>query len=127
MEKELTEALGKWLEAVTPLVAETLTEILTPETLSEMENEEGVHGPLVINMEQFRAPITGVNFYVMVVEETMMLATTIRTKENESLGDICFDMVFATSAFPEDIKKQESLKTIKDRILELFEQNYEQG
>ena len=30
MEKELTEALGKWLGAVTPLVVETLTEILTP-------------------------------------------------------------------------------------------------
>ena len=119
--------MGKWLEAVTPLVAETLTEILTPATLSDMGNEEGVHGPLVINMEHFRAPITGVNFYVMVVEDTMMLATTIRTKENESLGDICFDMVFTTSAFPEDIKKQENLKTIKDRILELFEQNYEQG
>ena len=125
MEKELTEALGKWLEAVTPLVAETLTEILTPENLSEMGNEEGVHGPLVINMEQFRAPITGVNFYVMVVEDTMMLATTIRTKEEESLGDICFDMVFSTSAFPEDIKKEENVKTIKDRILELYKQNYE--
>lgn len=124
MEKELTEALGKWLEAVTPLVVETLTEILTPENLLEMGNEEGVHGPLVINMEQFRAPITGVNFYVMVVEDTMMLATTIRTKE-ESLGDICFDMVFSTSAFPEDIKKEENVKTIKDRILELYKQNYE--
>lgn len=125
MEKELTEALGKWLEAVTPLVVETLTEILTPKNLSEMGNEEGVHGPLVINLEQFRAPITGVNFYVMVVEDTMMLATTIRTKEEESLGDICFDMVFTTSAFPEDIKKEENVKTIKDRILELYEQNYE--
>lgn len=125
MEKELTEALGKWLEAVTPLVVETLTEILTPENLLEMGNEEGVHGPLVINMEQFRAPITGVNFYVMVVEDTMMLATTIRTKEEESLGDICFDMVFSTSAFPEDIKKEENVKTIKDRILELYKQNYE--
>lgn len=125
MEKELTEALGKWLEAVTPLVVETLTEILTHENLSEMGNEEGVHGPLVINMEQFRAPITGVNFYVMVVEDTMMLATTIRTKEEESLGDICFDMVFSTSAFPEDIKKEENVKTIKDRILELYKQNYE--
>lgn len=125
MEKELTEALGKWLEAVTPLVVETLTEILTPENLSEMGNEEGVHGLLVINMEQFRAPITGVNFYVMVVEDTMMLATTIRTKEEESLGDICFDMVFSTSAFPENIKKEENVKTIKDRILELYKQNYE--
>ena len=125
MEKELTEALGKWLEAVTPLVVETLTEILTPENLSEMGNEEGVHDPLVINMEQFRAPITGVNFYVMVVEDTMMLATTIRTKEEESLGDICFDMVFSTLAFPEDIKKEENVKTIKDRILELYKQNYE--
>ena len=125
MEKELTEALGKWLEAVTPLVVETLTEILTPKNLSDMGNEEGVHGPLVINLEQFRAPITGVNFYVMVVEDTMMLATTIRTKEEESLGDICFDMVFTTSAFPEDIKKEENVKTIKDRILELYEQNYE--
>ena len=125
MEKELTEALGKWLEAVTPLVVETLTEILTPENLSEMRNEEGVHGPLVINMEQFRAPITGVNFYVVVVEDTMMLATTIRTKEEESLGDICFDMVFSTSAFPEDIKKEENVKAIKDRILELYEQSCE--
>lgn len=127
MEKGLIEAMGKWLEAVTPLVVETLTEILTPETLSEMGNEDGVHGPLVINMEQFRAPITGVNFYVMVVEDTMMLATTIRTKEKGSLGDICFDMVFTTSSFPEDIKKEENMKTIKDRILKLFEQYYEQG
>lgn len=125
MEKELTEALGKWLGAVTPLVVETLTEILTPENLSEMRKEEGVHGPLVINMEQFRAPITGVNFYVVVVEDTMMLATTIRTKEEESLGDICFDMVFTTSAFPEDIKKEENVKAIKDRILELYEQSCE--
>lgn len=127
MEKGLTEVMGKWLEAVTPLVVETLVEILTPETLSEIGNEEGVHGPFVINMEQFRAPITGVNFYVMVVEDTMMLATTIRTKEKESLGDTCFDMVFTTSAFPEDIKNEENVKTMKDRILELFEQNYEQG
>lgn len=125
MEKELTEALGKWLGAVTPLVVETLTEILTPENLSEMRKEEGVHGPLVINMEQFRAPITGVNFYVVVVEDTMMLATTIRTKEEESLGDICFDMVCTTSAFPEDIKKEENVKAIKDRILELYEQSCE--
>ena len=117
-------ALEKWLNAVFPLVTDALVDILTPETLTEMSNEQGVHVPIVIGLEEFRAPITGLNFYVMVVEETMMFATTIRTKENDSCGDISFDMVFTTTAFPDEINQEENQNMIKDRILKLFEQNY---
>ena len=53
----MIDAVKSWLEAIMPAVVETLVANLTVEALHEMGKEEGIHGPIVVNLEEFCAPI----------------------------------------------------------------------
>lgn len=80
MDEKMIDAVKNWLEAIMPAVVETLVASLTVEAFHEMGKEEDIHGSIAVNLEEFRAPITAINFYTMVVEDGMMVATTADIK-----------------------------------------------
>ncbi len=121
MDDKMIDAVKNWLEAIMPAVVETLVANLTVEALHEMGKEEGIHGPIAINLEEFRAPITAINFYTMVVEDGMMLATTADIKGAEdNTPEIAFDMFFPIAEFAETIMDEEYVQQLVNKVLELY-------
>ncbi len=121
MEDRMINAVKNWLETIMPAVVETLVVNLTVEALHEMGKEEGIHGPIAINLEEFRAPITAINFYTMVVDEGMMLATTADIKDAEdNAPEIGFDMFFPILEFAESIADEEHVQQLVNRVLDLY-------
>lgn len=121
MDDKKINAVKNWLEAIMPAVVETLVANLTEEALHEMGKEEGIHGPIAVNLEEFRAPITAINFYTMVVDEGMMLATTAYIKGAENNApEIGFDMFFPIAEFAETIADEEHVQQLVNRVLEQY-------
>lgn len=121
MDDKMIDAVKNWLEAIMPAVVETLVANLTVEALHEMGKEEGIHGPIAVNLEEFRAPITAINFYMMVVDEGMMLATTADIKGAEDhTPEIGFDMFFPIAEFAETVADEEHVQQLVNRVLEQY-------
>lgn len=121
MDDKMINAVKNWLEAIMPAVVETLVANLTVEVLHEMGKEEGIHGPIAVNLEEFRAPITGIKFYTMVVDEGMMLATTADIKgAEENTPEIGFDMFFPIAEFAATISDEEHVRQLVNRVLEQY-------
>lgn len=120
MDEKMISAVKNWLENVMPAVVETLIACLTEEVLRDMGKEEGVHGPIAVNLEEFRAPITAINFYVIVVDDGMMLATTAEVKGASVAPEIGFDMFFPIADFSESIADEEHLKKLVNCVLEQY-------
>ena len=126
MDDKKINAVKNWLEAIMPAVVETLVANLTEEALYEMGKEEGIHGPIAINLKEFRAPITAINFYTMVVENGMMLATTADIKGAEdNTPEIGFDMFFPIAEFAETIADEEHVQELVNRVLEQYKEPIE--
>lgn len=125
MEEKRIEAVRRWLEVIMPAVVETLVASLTVEVLRDMSKEEGIHGPVAVNLEEFHAPITAINFYAIVENDGMMLATTATIYgANESSGpEIAFDMFFPIIDFSESITDAEHLQQLVNRVLELYKKS----
>lgn len=124
MEDRMINAVKSWLEAIMPAVVETLVANLTEEALHEMGKEEGIHGPIAINLEEFRAHITAINFYTMVVKDGMMLATTADIKGEEgNTPEIGFDMFFPIAEFAATIADEEHVQQLVNRVLEQYKNN----
>ena len=124
MDDKMIDAVKNWLEAIMPAVVKTLVANLTVEALHEMGKEKGIHGPIALNLEEFRAPITAVIFHTMVVEDGMMLATTadIKGAENNT-PEIGFDMFFPIAEFAETIADEEHVLLLVNRMLEQYKAN----
>lgn len=121
MDDKMINAVKNWLEAIMPAVVETLVANLTVEALHEMGKEKGIHGPIAVNLEEFRAPITAINFYTMVVDDGMMLATTADIKGAEDkTSEIGFDMFFPIAEFAETIADEEHVQQLVNRVLEQY-------
>lgn len=121
MDDKKINAVKNWLEAIMPAVVETLVANLTVEALHEMGKEEGIHGPIAVNLEEFRAPITAINFYTMVVEDGMMLATTADIKGAEdNTPEFRFDMFFSIAEFAETIADEEHVRQLVNQVLEQY-------
>lgn len=121
MDDKMFNAVKSWLEVVMPAVVETFVANLTKETLYEMGKEDGVHGPIVVNLEEFHAPITAINFYTVVVEDVMMLATTADVKGAEgNAPKINFDMFFPIADFTETIVNEEHVQQLVNRVLKQY-------
>lgn len=122
MDDKMINAVKNWLEAIMPAVVETLVANLTEEALHNMGKEEGIHGPISVNLEEFRAPITAINFYTMVVEDGMMLATTADIKGAEdNTPEIGFDMFFPIAEFAENVADEEHVQELVNKVLKLYE------
>lgn len=120
MDENMINAVKSWLEKIMPAVVETLVASLTEEALYDMGKEEGIHGPVAVNLEEFRAPITAINFYVIVVDDGMMLATTADVKGASVAAEIGFDMFFPIADFSESIADEEHLKKLVNCVLEQY-------
>ncbi len=122
MEEKMINAVKSWLETIMPAVVETLITNLTEEVLCDMGKEQGIHGPIVINLEEFRAPITAIHFFVMVIDDGMMLATnaTIKGASDNITPEIGFDMFFPISDFAESIADEGHVSQMINRVLELY-------
>lgn len=121
MDDKMINAVKNWLEAIMPAVAETLVANLTEEALHEMGMEEGIHGPITVNLEEFHAPITAIKFYTMVVDDGMMLATTADIKGTEgNTPEIGFDMFFPIAEFTSTIADEEHVQQLVSRVLEQY-------
>lgn len=117
----MINAVKNWLETIMLAVVETLVANLSVEALHEMGKEEGIHGPIAVNLEEFRAPITAINFYTMVVEDGMMLATTADIKGAEDkTPEIGFDMFFPIAEFAETVADEEHVQQLVTRVLEQY-------
>ena len=120
MDEKMINAVKQWLEAIMPAVVETLTNILPEDALREMGNEEGVHGPVSVDLEEFRAPITAIDFYVVVVEDTLLLATAARIKDCDEKPNLSFDMFFTIADFATTIADDEHVGQLVDTVLEQY-------
>ena len=121
MDDKMINAVKNWLETIMPAVVETLVTNLTVEALHEMGKEEGIHGPIAVNLEEFRAPITAINFYTMVVEDGMMLATAADIKGAEdNTPEIGFDMFFPITEFAATIADKGHVQQLVTRVLEQY-------
>lgn len=120
MNEELIESVKEWLEDIMPSVVENLTgEVLTPETLSEMGKEQAIHGPITIDLEEFAAPITAINFFVMVQSEVVLLATTSVVKDapEDFNPPIQFGSVFTIDKFAKEfVSKNNQKRLVKDLV-----------
>lgn len=118
MDDKKINAVKNWLETIMPAVVETLVANLTEEALHKMGKEEGIHGPIIVNLEEFRAPITAIKFYTMVVDDGMMLATTADIKGTEgNTPEIGFDMFFPVAKFAETISDEEHVQQLVSRVM----------
>lgn len=115
-------AVQNWLNAIMPAVVETLIGSLTEETLREMAKDEGIHGPVDVDLEEFRAPIKAIKFYTMVVDDGLMLATdaTIDSASDDVEPQLSFDMFFPISKFAELISDEEHIQQLVDHVMELY-------
>lgn len=125
MEEKKIEAVKRWLEAIMPAVVETLVASLTEEVLHDMGKEEGIHGPIAVNLEEFRAPITAINFYTIVVEDGMMLATTADVNGKNIFPGISFDMFFPITDFATSIVNEEHVQQLVDLVFGQFKKTVE--
>ena len=126
MDDKLATSLKRWLETIMPSVAATLVDTLNPEQLQELSQEGGVAGPLRLNLEEFRAPITALHFYTLVTDESLLLAVKvcIKGKDGEIVesSGINFDMFFTHSEFPTAIGDEEHLRQLVDTIMKYAEE-----
>ena len=120
MDEKKINAVKSWLEKIMPAVVETLVASFTEEVLYDMGKEEGIHDPIAVNLEEFRAPITAINFYLIVVGDGMMLATTADVKGASIAPEIGFDMFFPIADFSESIADEEHLKKLVNCVLEQY-------
>lgn len=127
MEEKMINAVKNWLEAIMPAVVETLVAALTEDALCKMGKEEGIHGPIVVNLEEFRAPVTAINFYTIVVNDLMMLATTANIMDAHKgyTPDIKFDFVFRIPDFAASVSDEETVRKLRDRIVEIYKEALE--
>ena len=124
MDDKMIDAVKNWLEAIMPAVVETLVANLTVEALHEIGKEKSVHGPIAVNLEEFRAPINAINFYTIVVEDGMMLATTADIKgAEENTPEIGFDMFFPIAEFAKTVADEEHVQQLVNRVLEQYKNN----
>lgn len=121
MEK-LINAVQKWLTHIMPDVVNTLLLHLTPEALAVIAREPAVHGPYSIDIEHLRAPITSIDFYVMAVESTMMLAVTptLREAPEDYEPRLSFDMFFTQEEFATTIINEEHLQKLVNEVLRQY-------
>ncbi len=124
MNENMINAVKNWLDSVMPMVVDVLAEHLTEETLHEMCKEEGIHGPIMVNLKECQAPISAINFYVLINDDSLMLATTAdmtdADEDEDQTPNIEFDMFFTIQEFATSIKDENHIQYLKDRVLELY-------
>ena len=121
MDDKMIKAVKNWLEAIMPVVVETLVANLTEDVLHDMGKEEDIHGPMAVDLEEYRAPITAINFYTVVVDDGMMLATTVDVKGTKEIQpEIGFDMFFPIADFAEAITDEEHIQRLVNQVLEQY-------
>lgn len=120
--ENLINTVQKWLTHIMPDVVNTLLLQLTPETLAYLAKEPAVHGPYAIDIEHLRGPITSIDFYVMAVEDTMMLAVTptLREVPEDDEARLSFDMLFTQEEFATTIINEEHLQKLVEDVLEQY-------
>lgn len=124
MANDMHTAVQRWLTHIMPDVVTTLLRSLTKDLLLDISKEEGVHGPYSIDIEELRGPITRINFYVMVVPPSMMMATTatFRDAPEDYTPPLNFDMFFFIEDFPSEITDAEHLQQLVDTLTSQFQE-----
>lgn len=122
MDDKMIIAVQNWLNAIMPAVVETLITTLSEEVLRDMAKEEGIHGPISVDLEEYRAPITAIKFYAMVVNVGLMLAidATIVGASRDTEPQLSFDMFFPISKFAESISDEEHIHQLIDHVMRLY-------
>ena len=89
-----------------------------------MGKEKGIHGPIAVNLEEFRAPVTAINFYTIVVNELMMLAATANIKDAHEgyVPDIKFDFAFRIHDFADSISTEENVQNLVNRVIVIYKE-----
>jgi len=125
MDEQMITAVKNWLDAVMPAVVEALVNLLPEDHLLAMGNEEGIHGPYFVELEEFNAPITAINFFVIVVNDLMMMATTadFREARTDTPPELRFDSVFRVAEFPVSISSEEHISQLVNRVLDLYKES----
>lgn len=121
MDNKLLEAVKTWLEGLMPSVAESLGEMLTTEELAEMGAESAINGPVTLDLSNMQAPITALNFFVMVKKNTALLAVTADIKDapDDYNPPLRFNHFFPSiSRFAADVADDENMSKMVDDIIE---------
>lgn len=121
MDENMTNKVKHWLEHIMPLVVNTLIEALPVEKLQKMSQETGVHGPVSVNLEEFHAPVTKINFYLTVVDDSMLLATTSCIDGAAEEPSLSFDMFFPIADFANTITDEAHLAQLADTVFKQYQ------
>ena len=111
----------QWLTRIMPAVVATLAEWITTDTIMEMSQDLGIHGPYSIGIEKLRGPITAINFHFMVAPPAMMMATTATFRDEDYTSPLKFDMVFNIEDFHSEIADETHLQQLVDCLVEQCE------
>ena len=122
----MINAVKNWLEAIMPSVVEMYVEEHTEDVLHEMGMEEGIHGPFIINLEECNAPVTAINF-ALVVNDIMMFAATADVKNAREgyVPDIKFEFVFRVAEFADSVSTDEIMQKLVNRVIEICKEALE--
>lgn len=103
-----------------PTITESLAGNLTMEMLTKMSKTEGVQGPFFINLKEYGAPITAINFYFLIVEKTMMMATTadIEGAPENNKPELKFNHFFTFDDFHTAVMEEDCQNQIIDTLME---------
>ena len=111
-------ALREWLKSIIPSIMESLADDLTIDVLTEMSKKEGIKGPIFIDLKECGAPITAINFFLAIVENTMLMATTadIEGTPKNYKPELKFSHFFTFEEFHTAIKKEK----FQDEIIDIL-------
>ncbi len=74
MEDKKTQNIRKWLESIMPEAVKTLVASLTEKKLQKMKKREGHIKIVFIDLKEHKTPISGIKFYVTVLDGELMFA-----------------------------------------------------
>ena len=122
MEDKKTQNIRKWLESIMPEAVRTLVATLTDKKLQKMKEREGHIKIVFIDLKEHQTPISGIKFYVSVLDGNLMFAilpVIIHTAEDYT-PEIAFGLDFDFSEFANAITDDECIHILVENAMRQY-------
>ena len=122
MEDKKTQNIRKWLESIMPEAIKTLVASLTEKKLQKMKKREGHIKIVFIDLKEHQTPISGIKFYVTVLDGKLMFAilpVIIHTAEDYT-PEIAFGFDFDFSEFANCITDDEYIHILVHNVMRQY-------
>ena len=122
MEDKKTQKIRKWLKGIMPEAVKTLVASLTEKKLQKMKEREGHIKIVFIDLKEHQTPISGIKFYVSVLDGKLMFAILpiiIHTAEDYT-PEIAFGFDFDFSEFANCITDDEYIHILVENVMRQY-------